>query len=319
MHSWLRRAGLGRVLYQVYHAPLGAVRNSIAAGGPVEQWRTANGRRAMERAARTLPPPSASETSAVVEVHVLTGRRFWYQTAFCLWTFAQTSRRRVTPVVIDDGSLSPAHFAAIARLFPTAQLVSETATLERLDRVLPATRFPTLRARRLVFPLLRKLVDVHAGLTGWRLFLDSDMLFFRQPALLLRWLDHPEVPLRATDVENAYGYPLSLLSELAECAVDEKVNTGILGLRGEAIDWARMEYWCRALIERAGTHYYQEQALVALLLAGQPHIAAPIEEYVTLPQPPEADACRAVMHHYVAGSKRCYFQRNWRRAIERLA
>ena len=318
MHSLLRRAGLGRVLYRVYHAPLGAVRQSIAAGGPLEQWRTTQGRRAMEAAAETLPPPVATGDSAALTVHVLTGRRFWYQTAFCLWTLARASGRRLAPVVLDDGSLLPVHFASIARLFPEARLVTEAETVARLEGVLPAAAFPTLRSRRLAFPLLRKLVDVHAGLTGWRLFLDSDMLFFRRPDLLLRWLEQPDMPLRAADVENAYGYPLVLLNELAGHPVDEKVNTGLLGLRSDALDWPRMEYWCRTLIERAGTHYYQEQALVALLLAGRAHVAAPIEEYVTFPRPPEAEACRAVMHHYVAGSKRWYFQHNWRRALERF-
>lgn len=319
MHSLLRRAGLGRALYRVYHAPLGAVRASIAAGGPLEQWRTAQGRRAMEVAAETLPPPVPTEDPALRNVHVLTGRHFWYQTAFCLWTFARATGCRLAPVVIDDGSLRPFHFAALARLFPDARLVPESETVARLERVLPMAQFPTLRARRLAFPLLRKLVDVHAGLMGWRLFVDSDMLFFRRPDLLLRWLERPEIPLRATDVENAYGYPLTLLNELAQCPVDEKVNTGLLGLRSDTIDWFRLEEWCRTLIERAGTHYYQEQALVALLLAGQSHVAAPIEEYVTFPRPPEVDACHAVMHHYVAGSKRWYFQRNWRRALERFS
>lgn len=122
-------------------------------------------------------------------------------------------------------------------------------------------------------------------------------------------------PLCATDIQNAYGYPLELLRELAGQPVPERVNTGLIGLRSEEIDWDRLEYWCRTLIERQGTHYYQEQALVALLLAGRRHCAAPPTDYVTLPRPPEASECRAVMHHYVAGSKRWYFRENWRRVL----
>ncbi len=123
------------------------------------------------------------------------------------------------------------------------------------------------------------------------------------------------MPLRATDVQNSYGYPLSVLNALAGQPVPERVNTGLLGLQSEMIDWERMEHWCRTLIEQHGPHYYQEQALVALLLAGRPHIAAPPADYVILPEPPEALDCRAVMHHYVAHSKRWYFQQNWRRVL----
>jgi len=222
-------------------------------------------------------------------------------------------------VVIDDGSLTPDCYAPIARLFPRARCIGEREVLGRLETSLSASRFPSLRERRKTFPLLRKLTDVHAGGHGWKLFVDSDILFFHRPNLLLDWVDHPGNPLCATDVEYAYGYPIELLNELAGRPVQERLNTGLLGLRSDDIDWDRMEHWCRTLIDRAGTHYYQEQALVALYLAGRTHARAPLEDYVTFPRSPEAAACRAVMHHYVATSKRLYFQRNWRRALEVLA
>ena len=53
-------------------------------------------------------------------------------------------------------------------------------------------------------------------------------------------------------------------------------------------------------------------AAIAMLVAGRPCTIAPAADYVTRPLLPEAEACRAVMHHYVANSKRWYFQRNWR-------
>lgn len=246
---------------------------------------------------------------------MLTGRRFWYQTAFCLWSLARASGRTIAPVILDDGSLSPEISTPLLRLFPRGRIVPEDEIENRLDAHLPRAKFPVLRSRRDTFPLLRKLTDVHTGRTGWKLFLDSDLLFFHRPVLLLDWLAAPRQPIRATDVENAYGYSLELLAELAGRPVDERLNTGILGLRSEEFDWDRMERWCRTLIERAGTHYYQEQALVALHLAGRPHIAAPIADYVTFPRPPEVRECRAVMHHYVATSKRSYFRENWQRVM----
>ena len=312
----LRHLGAGRVHYNLVHRPFGAARASLREGGPIEQWRTARGRRAMEAAARHLPIIAAGDTrQPPLEMHFLTGRRFWYQTAFCLWTFAQHSRREIRPIIHDDGSLTPEFVAPLARIAPTARFVSVAETIERLDVHLPTARFPTLRERWQHFPLLRKLTDVHVGERGWKLFLDSDLLFFREPQLLIRWLDHPDTPLRAVDVENAYGYPLAMLNELAGRAVPEFVNTGLCGLRSDEIDWEKMEWWCRTLIARAGTHYYQEQALVALLLAGRTCTVAPLSDYVTLPQPPEVRTCAAVMHHYVAGSKSWYFRHNWKHAL----
>ncbi|HEX3728836.1 MAG TPA: glycosyl transferase family 2 [Opitutaceae bacterium] len=313
--SLARRLGLGRLAYFAYHLPAAKVGDSIRAGGPLVQWKTARGRRAMERAASGLPPPGTFPPGPPLTVHVLTGRRFWYQAVFCLWTLSRSARAEVAPVVVDDGSLTPTNFAALARLFPAARWVRPEEIRQRLDEALPAARFPTLRERRLAFPLLRKLTDVHAGLRGPRLLLDSDMLFFRRPGLLLDWLAAPDRPLRATDLTNAYGYPLELLGELAGRPVPEKVNTGITGFWSEELDWDRMEFWCRTLIERAGTHYFQEQALVALQLAGRDCLVAPITDYVTGPEPPEALECRAILHHYVAETKRWYFQHNWRRVL----
>jgi len=314
MRATLRRLGFGTLAYRLYHAPLGAVRASLAAGGPLEQWRTARCRAAMERAAPALPPPRA--TGAPLELHVLTGRRFWYQTAFCLWTFAGHARRPLAPVIYDDGSLCAEPRAALARLFPATRFVSQREAIAQLDARLPRARFPALRDRWERYPNIRKLIDPHLGATGWKLVLDSDLLFFRRPQFLLEWLEAPARPLHAVDVETCYGYSDTLLREVAGAPLAAKLNVGLCGLRSDDLDWSRLERICATLIEREGTHYYLEQALVAVLLAGRDCAVAPAADYVTLPRPPEIERCAAVMHHYVAESKAGYFRTNWRRALE---
>jgi len=267
----------------------------------------------MEQAAYRLPVTMPMPESPL-EVHLLTGHRFWYQTAFCLWTLSSNANRRVSPSIWDDGSLLAKEREALLRLFPGARFVSRRETLAHLDRHLPASRFPVLRERWQHYPNIRKLIDIHAGSTGWKLVLDSDLLFFRRPSFLIDWLDQPRKPLHAVDCETSYGYSMGLLAELAGTAPAECLNVGLCGLQSEKIDWDRLESWCHTLIDRSGTHYYLEQALVALLLAGKDCAIAPAEDYVTLPRPPEALTCHAVMHHYVADSKKWYFRHNWKRA-----
>jgi len=312
----LRAAGLGRFAYQVWHRPAGWVRDLVADGGPWVRRRTEQGRREMEVAAGTLPPlPPAAGTP--LALHLLTGRRFWYQTAFCLWSFGRHAGRPLAPVLYDDGTLGPEHRAALARLLPAARFVSRETTLDRLETHLPADRFPVLRERWRNYPNLRKLIDVHVGQTGWKLVLDSDLLFFRRPDLLVDWLDRPDRPLHAVDCETSYGYSRPLLDELAGAPLADLVNVGLTGLDGGGLDWEQLEHWCRTLIERERTSYYLEQALIAMLVAGRPCAIAPAADYVTRPLPPEALACRGVMHHYVAQSKRWYFQHGWREAQRR--
>jgi hypothetical protein len=309
----LRHLGLGRVAYATYFAPLSAIRRSIREGGPIEQWRTAAGRVAMERAVRRLPPMEGNTRG--VELHVLSGRAFWYQTAFCLWTFAQRSARGVRPVIYDDGTLEQRHADELTRLFPTARIETVAQIADRMDEMLPASRYPALRERWSRYPNIRKLTDVHAGSTGWKLVIDSDLLFFRRPDAVLAWLDAPRHPLHAADTVESYGYSRPLLESLAGTRLADRVNVGLTGLRSETIDWDRIESWCRTLVQREGHHYYLEQALVAMLVAGTECTVLPAQSYVTGPVLPEAAECRAVMHHYVDVSKRWYFRQNWRRAV----
>ena len=304
----------GQFLLRFYHTPLGRIRNSLRNGGPWQERRTARGRQAMELAAGTLPGPAAG-AGQPLELHLLTGRRFWYQSAFCLWTLAHQAGRPLAPVIYDDGSLTAEFQAPLARLFPATRFVPQAETVARLDEFLPAARYPVLRERWLNYPNIRKLTDPHVGRRGWKLVLDSDLLFFHRPQFLLDWLAAPDRPLHAVDCTTSYGYSHPLMSELAGAPVAGLVNVGLTGLNGGELDWDRLEHWCATLIAREKTSYYLEQALIAMLVAGRPCAIAPAADYVTLPVLPEARACHAVMHHYVANSKRWYFQQNWRRSL----
>ncbi len=304
----------GKLLYHAWYRPTGALRDLIQEGGPFERRRTERGRAEMEAFAARLPAHAAAEGKPV-ELHLLTGRRFWYQTAFCLWTFGRHADRPLQPVIYDDGTLG-AHRITLARIFPTARFVAREETLARLDAHLPTEKFPFLRERWLNYPNLRKLIDPHLGGRGWKLVVDSDLLFFRKPNFLLKWHDKPARPLHAVDCATSYGYSRPLMNFLAGAPVEELVNVGLTGLASEQLDWEKIESWCREMITRERTSYYLEQALIAMLVAGRECAIAPAGDYVTKPEEPEASGCRAVMHHYVANSKRCYFQQNWRFALE---
>jgi len=301
----------GRLLYLGWHKPLAEVRRSFREGGPLNQWRTAQGRREMESSAARLPPLPAPPAGAP-EVCFLTGRRFWFQTAFCFWSLCRHAGRPLRAVIYDDGSLDAPLLAECARVFPGARVVTAAEIEGRLNAHLPAAKFPTLRTRRVVYPNLRKLTDVHAGEQGWRLVLDSDMIFFRRPTALLNWLDAPTRPLHMLDVQDAYGYPDKLLRTLAGGPVPSRLNVGVCGLKSDAIDWVQLEDWNRRLIEAGGTSYYEEQALTALMLAGRDAECLPAADYRLMP---DDDQCRqptAALHHYVDLSKRGYFRHAWR-------
>ena len=117
-----------------------------------------------------------------------------------------------------------------------------------------------------------------------------------------------------TDCMESYGYSRALMEELAGAPIPEKLNVGICGLRSEDIDWEEMEHWCRQLLEREGTTYYLEQALVAMLAARNTPVVMQPDDYITFPSRKQATSGVGVLQHYVADSKPWYFGNAWRTA-----
>jgi len=307
-----RKLTPGALWYRLYHAPKGTLKRWQQRGlinAWLDQWHHQQMR---HTAAQLVPQPNRSAT---LPVYFLSGQRFWHQTCFCFYSLQQHTDLPLQLVVYDDGTLTQQHVQRFQQLFPGAEVVSVEAIEARLERVLPAAQFPYLRAHRLAYPNLRKLTDIHVGTSGWKLVLDSDMLFFRPPTQLLRWLQQPQRPCHMVDVETAYGYSATLMQRLAAAEIPAQVNVGICGLNSAQLDWDRLEAWCRQLIEQEGTHYYQEQALIAMLMAQQPCDVMVAADYIVQPEPAEIQQPTACLHHYVASSKPGYFRQAWRQVV----
>lgn len=305
-----RRAGAGRLLYHLWHAPRATFRKSHSEG--VFNLLLARlGRAEMERAAERLNPLPPAPADAH-EIYYLTGHRFAYQTAFCAVSLGLRAGKSMRVVVVNDGTLTEAKSNLLRRLLPGLRVILQAEVMDSLEARLPVRRYPELRRRRLVYPHLRKLTDVHAAGEGWKLVLDSDMLFHKKPDLLLDWLTAPDKPFHMLDIADAYGYSTRLLEELTGRELPPRVNVGLCGLKSEAIDWEKIEYWCKQMISREGPKYYMEQALVAMLMADGERTFAPVLSYIVAPSREEALRPSAVLHHYTAESKAWYFRFAWR-------
>ena len=271
----------------------------------------------MERSVASLPP--LEEHGGPADLWYLTGAHFWYQTAYCAWTFGRHSGRSVRLHLVDDGTLTPDHTRALKRLFGTVEVISAEVSAVNLKQRLPPARYPTLNLRWHDYVHLRKLIDVHCGREGPRLVLDSDMLFFSRPEALLNWLDagdrRPMVYM--TDCAESYGYSRALITNLVSAELPEKLNVGVCGLTSEQIDWKLLEEWSAHLLSQEGTSYYLEQALVAMIAARTECLQLPLTDYITLPTRQQITDGVGVLQHYVASSKSDYFQYAWRLARAR--
>jgi hypothetical protein len=121
------------------------------------------------------------------------------------------------------------------------------------------------------------------------------------------------------DSETSYGYPLDFLSGQCGATVPERVNVGITGLCSDQIPWEQLEVWTAEQNRVHGPHYFQEQALIAQLVALQAPAVMPAADYICQPTLAEGRNPTAVLHHYVATSKPAYVRYGWRNAITLLA
>ncbi len=306
--------GLGLILYRLYYAPKSLLQQ-CSREGITNMALNYQARLQMEKAACHLQPIEGNASVKSLEIHFLTGRRFWYQTCFCAYSMVKQAQTNLRPVIYDDGTLEQKYAEQIQRIFPNVKIIFATEIEARVNEYLPVSKFPSLRERRLNYPNMRKLTDIHVGSQGWKLVLDSDMLFFQTPTFLLEWLKSPQQPCYMVDIESSYGYSDSLMTCLAQAQMPERLNVGICGLKSEDIDWERLEFWCKTTIEQEGTHYYQEQALTAMLLAGQSCAIAPAKDYILMPKCEEVMNPQAVLHHYVADSKSWYFRYGWKHVL----
>lgn len=320
LRSLAQQLGLGKLALKLWHQPVGRVRDSLRNGGPFVERETERQRLLMVEAAKTLPALPQPAGAPRVALHLLTGRKYLFQAAYCLHSFARQSGAAIDAHIYDDGSFDDDLRRQLDRLGSGVVFHPIGEIRAKLDALLPESRFPVLRERWRNYPNIRKLTDPHLGSTGWKLILDSDLLFFRRPDFLFNWCAAPDRPLHAVDCMESYGYSRPLMEKLAGAPIAPLVNVGLCGLRSDALNWAELEAWCAELIAREKTSYYLEQALGAMLAARAPACAvAPAGDYLTNPGREEGAHPTAVMHHYVAESKRWYYRHGWREVQRQLA
>jgi len=313
IHKILRNAGLGKIKYQLFHRPISALK-SLNRIGLTNSIYNAAGKSDMIQAARKLySQKSLPKAKSTVPICILTGKKYWYQTIFCLHSLQHFSEQRFSIEIFSDGSLEHYNLDLMQEKLGELKYVSNKKMQMRIENLFNEHEYQTLLNRRKEYPHLRKLTDIHAGRKGWHLVLDSDMLFFDRPTELLDWMHNPQKPLCMKDCVNSYGYSSSLLTRLAKDSVPSLINVGITGLKSDEIEWPQIQEWIQKFQEAEGTSYFQEQALVALLLSGKDFLQLDGEQYRCINQSYEGTNCKLI--HFVSDSKSFYFQKAWQKYL----
>jgi len=301
-----------KIVDTLYRNPRGKWNHWQRFGGYVDYQKMLSAQKEMEKAAKNLYVNYKHSLLPELKVCFLTGNKFWYQTLFCAYSLQKVTPNPIHFTFYDDGTLDL--IANIKDQIPNSTAIYTSEIENRLNTYLPAEKYPYLHHKRKVYKHIRKLTDVYVGTKGWKLMLDSDMLFTHTPTEMVDWLLNPTIPLYMQETESAYGFPKDYMEVLTKTTIWDCINVGCLGLNNEIIDWDKLEYWAKNLEEKFGTSYYLEQGLSAMILGNKACLQLDKERYVVYPNA-NVVYPNAKLFHYVDLSKAEYFRNAWKSII----
>lgn len=217
----------------------------------------------------------------------------------------------------DDGSLSEADAERIQRLFPQARVIRRREADAAMDTAL--ANHPVSRENRKKHNWFLKFFDTwHYAPHPRYVVLDSDIVFFRKPEFILRWIQTPDAGLWfMKDTKEAYAAPRAELEKIMGFPFRPLVNSGCCLMDKAAYSLDQAEKYLREVGPIATQFQFFEQSLFAMTGSAWGkggHLGAEYEiSWGNFRHP------RSVMRHYVAtfkndllyveGSTVFYFQR----------
>jgi hypothetical protein len=304
---------LQQLINVLYRYPKEKIKQIKRFGGIAEYHKMKLGRKKMEAASYRLKPVESFEEG--FPIYFLTGKKYLYQTLFCITSLVKTCNAKFKFILVDDGSFDKDLITRITIQLPKSIIITSKEISSNLHYYLPKNIYPTIHKKREIYPHLKKLTDIHTLLSDeWKLVLDSDMLFWSEPIALINWFTHQDNFIFMSDCGEAYGYPRPVLELICGHEIPEKINVGVAGMHSCSIDWHKIETWIKELEKNHGASYYLEQALTAMIVSNKPIKILPDENYVVGPQALHSQSS-LILSHYVDLSKKRYFTSEWKKFI----
>jgi len=229
------------------------------------------------------------------EIHVLTSQQDWLNLMWALKSFYWASGRHYGLCIHDDGSLDRAAGEQLQQHFPEARIIGRD---QAQREVLPTlTDYPRCRAFRETNHLSPKLFDFRHYLRTQRMLLmDSDVLFFQEPTVLLNRVESESYTRNCVNEDLATAYTVEPADVRRRLGVDlpERFNSGLGVIQRDSL---RAD-WLEEFLNLPGilSHFWRiEQTLFALCSARHGVELLPTEYRISLA--PGTTNC--VAKHYV--------------------
>lgn len=237
-----------------------------------------------------------------VSLHMVVGHEMLPMGMLALRSFEFHTRCRWSPWIHDDGTLTAADEEVLSRHFPDSNLVWRSRADEEVPEGLE--QFPSCREHRLRHHWFLKVFDTRHYAPGARyIILDSDIVFFRRPNVVLDWVDggSDEMWVMEDDREK-YSHPREEIASALGVAMLERANSGLDLVPKAAADLGLADRFLATRAASARQYAFLEQTIFGIWVsAWQRGGLLPREEYEiswnTFRGP------RAVCRHYIGPAK----------------
>ena len=240
-----------------------------------------------------------------VSLHMVVGKEMTLLGMLGLRSLEWHSGYSWAPVIHDDGTMDEVDFEAWKRFFPECTIIPKDRADKEVSSALEP--FPACRENRLKHHWFLKVFDTHHYASHEHyIVLDSDILFFRRPQLVLDWIKDPFGTFYVMrDTKEKYSHPKQKIVEAMGIPMMEAVNSGLdMVPKGEfSLEFAEQFLTnCSA----NATHYeFLEQTIFAIMASRAPNGRHLPSEYEISWN--RIRRWNAVCRHYVGSVKKDLF------------
>ncbi len=215
-----------------------------------------------EKAIRSPQPQPAFDGPA--SLHMVVSSHTWKMGVLAMRSFEFHTGMRWRPFIHEDGSLTDAMVEELAALQPDATIVRRKEADARMSEALKA--WPICRENRHKHNWFLKYFDTYFLAPHEQYFVvDSDIVFFRKPGLILDWLEQRKDTLHfMEDTRETYNCPREELEAAMGFDFWRSVNSGICLMRKQAVDLDLVERFLSRFAGASRHFQFLEQTLFAL-------------------------------------------------------
>jgi hypothetical protein len=223
-------------------------------------------------------PPVYGLTDNTCEIHVLTCHRDWLDLIWSLKSLFAACEYRFRVCIHEDGSVPADGITALQDHFPDARVIRRSEADETVGQKL--RNYPRCQALRNANVLSLKVFDFAAYLESDRLLLlDSDVLFFDRPTILLQRITDPHYAYNSLNRDWGMGYSLepAVAKSRVEFHFQSRINSGLGLMHRQSYEFKCFEEWL--MLPGILSHPHRiEQTLVGLACSRFGHQFLP-EDY----------------------------------------